>query len=123
MCVKIKVNFVINSPLQAWVDPKSALHTSEGHLFLILQKMVQTVESTHAEKVAMYMELPKEKLINMLIECNRLLDAATGPPKPYLAPIHLPGFLYNQSECKHNKGYITNSGPGSTCRLCGKPWC
>ena len=33
----------------------------------------QVVEMTHDEKVAMYMKLTKKQLIEMLIECNRLL--------------------------------------------------
>ena len=36
--------------------------------------MVQIVEMTHDEKVAMYMKQPKSKLIEMLINCNNLLD-------------------------------------------------
>lgn len=34
----------------------------------------EVVEQTHDEKVAMYNELEKEKLIAMLIECNNKLD-------------------------------------------------
>lgn len=36
--------------------------------------MYQIIESTYEEKMAMYMTLPKEKLIAMLIECNRILN-------------------------------------------------
>jgi urease beta subunit len=36
--------------------------------------MMQIVEQTHEEKLAMYMKLPKKQLAEMLIECNTLLD-------------------------------------------------
>jgi urease beta subunit len=36
--------------------------------------MMQIVEQTHEEKLAMYMKLPKKQLAKMLIECNTLLD-------------------------------------------------
>lgn len=35
--------------------------------------MVQIVEQTDAEKTAMYMKLPKKKLVAMLIEANKHL--------------------------------------------------
>ena len=37
--------------------------------------MIQVVEQTHEEKVAMYMKSTKRELIEMLIECNRHLDS------------------------------------------------
>ena len=36
--------------------------------------MVQIVEQTYDEKMAMYMKLPKKKLIEMLIQCNLILN-------------------------------------------------
>lgn len=35
----------------------------------------QIVEMTYEEKKAMYMKEKKEKLVEMLIECNRIIDA------------------------------------------------
>ena len=35
----------------------------------------QVVNMTHEEKFAMYDKLPKEDIINMLIECNNVLDS------------------------------------------------
>lgn len=35
---------------------------------------VQIVEQTDEKKMAMYIKLPKKKLIEMLIECNKHLD-------------------------------------------------
>lgn len=37
--------------------------------------MMQIIETTHQEKVEMYRLIDKDKLIEMLIECNRLLEA------------------------------------------------
>ena len=36
--------------------------------------MVQVIEMTKEEKLAMYMKLPKKQLAEMLYECNRLMD-------------------------------------------------
>lgn len=36
--------------------------------------MMQIVEQTHEEKMAIYMKQPKKKLAQMLIECNRIID-------------------------------------------------
>jgi len=38
---------------------------------------VQIVEQTYDEKMAMYMKLPKKKLIEMLIQCNLLIEQIT----------------------------------------------
>lgn len=37
--------------------------------------MIQIVKQTHKEKIEMYMKSTKKELIEMLIECNRLLDS------------------------------------------------
>lgn len=37
--------------------------------------MIQVIEQTHEEKMAMYMKEPKKDLAAMLIQCNKLLDA------------------------------------------------
>lgn len=46
--------------------------------------MMQVVPMSHEEKVKMYMRVLKKKLIEMLIECNRLLDK---PPTVYIGGI------------------------------------
>lgn len=43
------------------------------------QNYMQIVEQTDDEKMAMYMKLPKEEIISMLIECNKHL------PQPSLS--------------------------------------
>ena len=42
--------------------------------------MMQIIEQTHDEKVAMYMKLKKAKLIEMLIHCNEILDSKPAHP-------------------------------------------
>lgn len=37
--------------------------------------MMQVIEQTHEEKVKMYMKAKKIQLVEMLIECNRILEA------------------------------------------------
>lgn len=39
--------------------------------------MIQVIEQTHEEKLAMYMKLPKKQVVEMLIECNRIIRAIT----------------------------------------------
>ena len=35
--------------------------------------MIQVIEQTDEEQMAMYMRFPKEEIIKMLIECNKIL--------------------------------------------------
>lgn len=39
--------------------------------------MYQVIQQTHEEKVKMYMKLPKKQIIEMLIECNRIISIIT----------------------------------------------
>lgn len=41
--------------------------------------MMQIVEQTDEEKMAMYMKVSKKKLCEMLIQCNKIIDAR--PPE------------------------------------------
>lgn len=47
------------------------------HIFKPIN-MLQIIEQTHEEKMKMYCDLPKEKLAEMLIECNRIIDMWHG---------------------------------------------
>ena len=40
--------------------------------------MMQIIEQSKEEKMAMYMKLPKKKLAEMLINCNEVLDAKSA---------------------------------------------
>ena len=58
--------------------------------------MVQVVEQTREEKIAMYKKCKKIDLINMLINCNMVLDTMHNR--------YVPSTLaYNISEIKGNK--------------------
>lgn len=46
--------------------------------------MVQIIEQTDEEKLAMYMKLLKEELAKMLIECNRVISNLI--PRPVFGP-------------------------------------
>lgn len=37
--------------------------------------MMQVVPQTDKQKMAMYMKMPKKKIIKMLIQCNKILDS------------------------------------------------
>ncbi len=50
--------------------------------------MVQVIEQTREEKMAMYMAIEKDKLCEMLIECNRIIDMLT--PIVIAGPLHNP---------------------------------
>lgn len=41
--------------------------------------MLQVIQQTDEEKFKMYNRLPKKKIIEMLIECHRLLDICFKP--------------------------------------------
>lgn len=47
-------------------------------------QMVQVIEQTDEEKMAMYMAMPKEKIAAMLIECNKIIKSYSS--KPVLMP-------------------------------------
>ena len=36
--------------------------------------MLQVIEQTREEKIKMYMKIPKKALIEMLINCNEIID-------------------------------------------------
>ena len=42
---------------------------------------LQVVEQTHEEKVSMYMKCTKKQLVDMVIECNRILSLITPTVK------------------------------------------
>lgn len=48
---------------------------------------MQVIEQTHEQKMAMYMKLPKKKLIEMLIQCNLLLEARSQAGEYFVQPV------------------------------------
>ena len=67
--------------------------------------MVQVIDQTDQEKLAMYMKMPKKKIAEMLIQCNKILDAElnTGPVVSDLC--------------------LTNNQSVDYCKYCGKAPC
>lgn len=53
-------------------------------MYRTIKPMIQTVELSHEQQVAMYMKLPKKRLIQMLIEANRIINME--PVIPNLNP-------------------------------------
>lgn len=51
------------------------------------QTMMQVIEQTHDEKMAMYMKLPKKKLVEMLISCNDAIGVLSNPYKDDKRPL------------------------------------
>ena len=45
--------------------------------------MIQVIKQTRKEKIKMYMKVPKKKLIEMLINCNEILDGMYKDQKPF----------------------------------------
>lgn len=65
--------------------------------------MIQIVEMSDKEKMKMYMKVPKKKLVEMLIQCNKHLDAqikAENDPYSY----------WPQCDVKGCKGVSCNGG-------------
>lgn len=46
--------------------------------------MMQIIPQTHDEKVKMYMECSKKKLIEMLIQCNNIIGSLTKETTAYI---------------------------------------
>jgi len=75
--------------------------------------MVQIVEMTYDEKVAMYMKQPKKKLVEMLIQCNLHLEHHTKQLQ-----IHNVVGRSEQLVCdyKYHNRDITNNGDCTKCK-------
>lgn len=67
--------------------------------------MMQVIEQTHDEKMKMYMKCSKKKIIEMLIECNRILDAQSQAGEYFVQPDVL-GSNFNQSQNENSKTNI-----------------
>ncbi len=76
--------------------------------------MVQIIEQTREEKLAMYMKLPKKEIAEMLINCNDLIHTLTKNNK-YTSPISMNEWVCDSCGCRPNVIYATNKG-----RFCEK---
>lgn len=61
---------------------------------------MQIIKQTDRQKTTMYMKLPKKKLVNMLIQCNKIIDSMT------------PIVAYNTQLPKNNIGCLRCKGSG-----------
>ncbi len=69
--------------------------------------MLQIIEQTKEEKVAMYMKLPKKQIVEMLINCNDIITAL---------PIDIHMLSCDGCGCHPNTIYNTKNG--SFCERC-----
>ena len=73
--------------------------------------MMQVIEMTHSEKVEMYQMVEKDKLIEMLIEANNVINRLTEVKNLRIADVR--GLL----PCHHN--YIQKDTYWKSCTHCG----
>ena len=82
---------------------------------------MQVIEQTHEQKMTMYMKLPKKKLIEMLIQCNLLLDARS-PTVEYLSQATVGDNIYEymrEQVFNRNIGYIIDQYANDGWRVVG----
>lgn len=75
--------------------------------------MMQVIETSHQEKVDMYMMLDKEQLIEMLIESNRLLGVMSNRVGK--------SNMYFEDHCKCHISHTNSINGKNICTTCNKP--
>lgn len=78
--------------------------------------MMQIIEQTDEEKMAMYMKMPKKKIIEMLIQSNKFINSLTPQAS----------FISSKQDviklvCDHNK-MSRQKEIICTCDKCGHKW-
>ena len=73
---------------------------------------MQVIQQTDEEKMAMYMKLPKKKIIEMLIQCNKILDSRYGVNENFIQPA-----VISSLPCNHNYSQVDNYW--NRCTHCG----
>lgn len=73
---------------------------------------MQIIQQTDEEKMAMYMKLPKKKIIEMLIQCNKILDSRYGVNENFAQPA-----VISSLPCHHN--FIQKDPYWKSCTHCG----
>ncbi len=71
--------------------------------------MLQIVEQTKDEKMAMYMKLPKKQIVEMLINCNDIITALTQA-KNCVIPAVMGELTCDSCGCHPNTIYTTSKG-------------
>lgn len=74
--------------------------------------MMQVIQQTDEEKMAMYMKLPKKKIIEMLIQCNKILDSRMVVNENFAQPA-----VISSLPCHHN--FIQKDTYWKSCTHCG----
>ncbi len=77
----------------------------------------QVIKQTKEEKVAMYMKSSKRELVDMLIECNNLLDGIASEIRPH--PILEPNETKDMETSVQNT--ISVQSTTTQCKECGNP--
>lgn len=67
--------------------------------------MIQKVEQTKEEKMAMYMKLPKKQVVEMLINCNDIITALTQAKNAVMGELSC-----DSCGCHPNTLYTTSKG-------------
>ena len=78
--------------------------------------MLQIVEQTKEEKLAMYMKLPKKQIAEMLINCNDIITALTQAKNCVIPAV------VGRSEqlvCEHPDEALIRDKPTEYCMACG----
>lgn len=76
--------------------------------------MMQVIEMTHSEKVEMYQMVEKDKLIEMLIEANNVINGLTEAKNLRIADVSSMYCGCQQSQC-----YLMNGS--YICVTCNRP--
>ena len=71
--------------------------------------MLQIVEQTQEEKMAMYMKLPKKQIVEMLINCDDIITALTQA-KNCVIPAVMGELTCDRCGCHPNVIYTTSRG-------------
>jgi hypothetical protein len=79
--------------------------------------MLQIVEQTKEEKMAMYMKLPKKQIVEMLINCNDIITALTQAKNCVIPAVMVE--LPDNHVCRYSKAM--NQPHPRLCIICGKP--
>jgi hypothetical protein len=74
--------------------------------------MMQVIQQTDEEKMAMYMKLPKKEIIAMLIQCNKILDSRMVVNENFVQPA-----VIGSLPCHHN--FIQKDTYWKSCTHCG----
>ena len=79
--------------------------------------MIQVIEQTHEQKMAMYMKMPKKKIAEMLIQCNLIIDAQSRAGEYFVQPV-VSGQVCSQHIPMFKEGQVFSGA--NSCIKCGQ---